>query len=380
MHVGDLHLGTSIGDFDLIEDQTHILDQLVEIAQRRRVDAALIAGDVYDRAVPSEAAVRIFSRFLAALADSGVRACIISGNHDSDERLNFASGLLRASGVYICAKYEGTLAHELLEDEFGPLHLYLMPFVKASQVRHYHPEAHIENYDDAVRTALEGANIDPAARNVIVAHQFVARTAAGPLPGGAVPAPSVGLVELVGAQRFDAFDYAALGHIHSAQAVGRPVVRYSGTPLKYSLSEASDEKSAAIVTLGAKGDVRIDLEPLRPLRDLRRLRGRMEQLLAPQNLSGTDDFIFATLTDEDPIDNAMGIFQQYYPNTVQIEYDNAHTRALREAELTPTGERRDFDEIIGDFYRLIYGCEIGEDERALMREVAREAGVAHEAG
>lgn len=382
LHLGDLHIGRSIGEFDLTADQAYILDQLVEIARRRKAGAVLIAGDVYDRAVPSEAAVRLFDRFLRRLCECGIRAYIISGNHDSEERLGFASSLLRASGVYIAARYEGALAREVLTDEFGEIDLYLLPFVKASQVRHCHPEVEINNYDDAVRTAIAQAGVDPARRSVIVAHQFVAGRSRAPRLSGSESSAtrSVGLVERVGADCFDAFDYAALGHIHSAQAVGREQVRYAGSPLKYSLSEANDDKFATVVTLGAKGDVRVELEPLHPLRDLRRLRGRMKQLLAPENVTGRDDFVFVTLTDEDAVDDAMSIFQQYYPNTVQIEYDNERTRALQAADAAPTGEPRDFDGIVSDFYRLIYGGEISEDERALMRALARRAGVIDEAG
>lgn len=381
LHLGDLHIGKSLGDFDLIRDQAYILDQTLEIAEKNGVEAVLLAGDIYDKAAPSEAAVGLFDRFLCRIAEKGMRAYVITGNHDSDERMNFGSSLFRASHIYIAARQEGRLHRETLRDEYGELDVYLLPFVKASQVRHFYPEEKIDSYDDALRVLIKNSGVDPSRRSVLVAHQFVTGASAEPALGGSEsPAVrNVGLVEKVGADCFDAFDYVALGHIHSAQAVGREQVRYAGSPLKYSLSEAESEKYATIVRMGKKGDTEIRLEPLRPLRDLRHIRGRLEQLLTPENISAPEDLIYATLTDEDFIDNAMGIFQQYYPNTVSIEYDNAHTRAIRQAELAQPGEHRSFEELSADFYRLVYGCEISREELRVMREAAKEAGVLNEA-
>lgn len=377
LHLGDLHIGKSLGDFDLIDDQAFILDQLTCIAERNGADAVLIAGDIYDKSVPSEAAVSLFDRFLRTLSEKSIRAYIITGNHDSDERLNFGSSLFRSGGVFISAKYEGRLARETVEDESGPVNIWLLPFVKASQVRHFFPDEKIPDYDAAVRAVIAHSGLDPEQRNVLVAHQFVTGRA-DPVTGGSESAAvrNVGLVEKIDAGCFRDFDYVALGHIHSAQQVGRPEIRYAGSPLKYSLTET--EKYATIVRLGAKGDVEVTLEKLTPMRDLRHLRGKLGQLLAKENISAPEDFIYATLTDEEPVDNAMGIFQQYYPNTVAIDYDNAHTRGLTRPGPAEAEERRSFEELISDFYRLIYGCDMDEDELELMREAAREAGVTDE--
>lgn len=380
LHLGDLHIGKSIGEFDLTEDQEYILEQIVGIAEKKKVDAILIAGDVYDKAVPSEAAVRLFDAFLCRIAEKKIATYIVSGNHDSDERMHFGSSLFRASNIYIAAKYEGVLFRQTLEDAEGKLNLYLMPFLKASQVRHFYPDEEIADYDGAVRVVLEKSGIDPKERNLLVAHQFVAGKTAEPQLGGSESAAvqNVGLVEKIGADCFADFDYVALGHIHSAQAVGRDCVRYAGSPLKYSLSEAENDKSVTVVELGKKGDVKIELEPLVPLRGLRHIRGRMEQLLAKENISSPNDFIYVTLTDEEVIDNAMGIFQQVYPNTVSIEYDNSHTKGLRQTESFRTPESRTFRELISDFYKLVYGCEMDRDEWKLMKEIAEEVGVADE--
>lgn len=381
LHLSDIHIGRTIGGFDLIDDQRYILDQIIDMAEKDGVDAILIAGDVYDKAVPGESAVKLLDYFLCRLAGKGMDTFIISGNHDSDERMNFGSSLFRASNIFISAKYEGRLFKRTVTDSQGTVNIYLMPFIKASQVRHFFPDEEIATYDDAVRVVLEKSDIDPQERNILVAHQFVAGKTAEPQLGGSesVSTQKVGLVEKIGWDCFDAFDYVALGHIHSPQSVGRNEIRYAGSPLKYSRSEAGDDKSVTIAELGEKGKVRIEQRPLRPMRDLRHVRGRMDQLLAKENITAPGDFIFATLTDEDAKENVMGIFQQYYPNTVAIEYDNSHTRQLQQPELSEIAENKSFDDIISDFYKLIYGCEISDDERKLMKETAREAGIVDEA-
>lgn len=380
LHLGDLHLGKSLGDFDLIRDQRYILDQILEIIKKESVDGILIAGDVYDKAIPSEAATNLLDYFLCSLAKLGVRVFMISGNHDSDDRLNFGSNLFEANQIYIAAVYNGNLYKQTIRDEFGEADIYLLPFVKASQVRHFFPDAGIGSYDDAVRVILEHASIDQERRNVIVAHQFVAGRGGDPMLGGSecVGTQSVGLVEKIGYDCFDDFDYVALGHIHSPQRVGREEVRYSGSPLKYSLSEVNNRKSVPMITLGKKGDTRIDLIPLKPLRDVRHIKGKMEVLLDKKNIKDPEDFIYVTLTDEDMISDAMGIFQQVYPNTIKIDYDNRHTREIEQVDISRIAENKSFSELISDFYRLMYQCEISEEEMDILRMAAREAGVIDE--
>lgn len=381
LHLGDLHIGKSIGEFDLIEDQKYILDQILDIAAKNDIKYILIAGDVYDKSVPSEAAVRLFDYFICRLAKERIKTFIITGNHDSDERMHFGSSLFEARDIYICAKYNGELFRREVEDEEGKVNIYLMPFIKASQVRHFFPDEKIENYDDAVRVVLDKSRIDPKERNILVAHQFVAGRSADPQLGGSesVSTQTVGLVEKIGADCFKDFDYVALGHIHSAQSVGREEIRYAGSPLKYSLSEASSQKFATIVNLGKKGETDIRLEPLHPMRDLRHIKGRMRQLLKEENIVAPEDFIYVTLTDEDFIDNVMSIFQQHYPNTIRIEYDNSHTKEIRQTDVAQIAVNKTFGEMISDFYQLVYGCEIGEEELALMNKIAGEAGVINEA-
>ena len=381
LHVGDLHLGKSLGDFDLTEDQEYLLDQLLGIAEQQAVDAVLLAGDIYDKAVPSETATRLLDYFLSSLAKRDICVYMVSGNHDSDERLNYGSRLFETNHIFISTKYDGHLYKRTLKSGEDEADIYLLPFVKASQVRHFLPDAKIESYDDAVRAILDKETIDQTRSNVLVAHQFVMGKSEDPRLSGSesLGTQSVGTVEKIGYDCFDQFDYVALGHIHSPQQVGRKEVRYSGSPLKYSLSEVNNEKSVSLVTLSGKGEVEIELVPVKPMRNMRHLKGKIKDLLDKANVTAPEDFIYATLTDEEIVNDAMSIFQQVYPNTVKIDYDNSHTREIEQADISRIAENRSFDELISDFYRQMYGCEISEEEMDEMRTAAREAGVLHEA-
>ena len=377
IHLGDVHLGKSLGDFDLFDDQKYMLDRIVDLAVQKKADAVLIAGDVYDRAMPNEQAVVLLDAFLNDLVEKGIRVLMISGNHDSDERLGYGSRMFEQSGVSICARYEGTLEKRTIRDEFGEVDIWLLPFVKASQVRYYHPDEKITDYDFAVKAVIRNAQIDPDRRNIIVSHQFVSGPSSDPYLGGSecVGTRSVGQVEKIGYDCFDMFDYAALGHIHSPQEVGRKEVRYSGSPLKYSLNEVDNDKSVPVVTIGKKGSVDIELVKIKPLRDMRHLKGPLIRLIDKNTAQDTNDFIYATLTDEDVIDDAMGIMQQVYPNTVRIDYDNSRTREVTQVNAPDAARHMTFEELAGDFYEKMFGCSINEEEMRILKETAKEAGI-----
>ena len=381
LHLGDLHLGKTLCDFELIEDQRYILDQILCIADQKSIDGVLIAGDVYDKSVPSEAATKLLDYFLIQLAKKGIKVFMVSGNHDSDDRLNYGSALFASNQIFISAVFDGTLPKQSFMDGDKEIAIYMLPFVKASQVRHYFPDEKIESYDDAVRIIIRNTPINKKGKNILVAHQFVAGKGEDPALAGSESAgtQSVGMVEKIGYDCFDAFDYVALGHIHSPQRVGRDEIRYAGSPLKYSLSEVNNEKSVVLITVSTDEGVQIELVPLRPMRDMRHIKGPMRELLDKRNVTAPEDFIYATLTDEDVINDAMGIFQQVYPNTVRIDYDNSHTRELEQADISRIAENKSFAELIEDFYRLMYGCEITDEEMDVMRMAAREAGVINEA-
>lgn len=380
LHIGDLHIGRSLFDFSLIDDQRFILDQIISVAHQREVEAVIIAGDVYDRAVPSEEAVGLFDHFLRELASRHIKTFVISGNHDSDERLNFGSSLFETNEIYISSKFDGKLFKKELKDKDKTINIYLLPFVKASQVRHFYPDAEIETYEDAVRTIIDNADINEAETNILAAHQFVAGKGKETIFSGSESAGvlNVGLVEQIGASCFERFDYVALGHIHAPQQLGRETLRYCGSPLKYSLSEINNDKSMPLISI-EDGNVSVELIPLEPKRDMRHIKGRMEQLLDKENIRSPEDFVYVTLTDEDVISDAMGIFQQVYPNTVRIDYDNDHTRELERVDITRIGENKSFDELISEFYQMVYKCDISDEELSIMMDAAREAGVLDEA-
>ena len=372
-HLSDLHLGKRVCEFSMLEDQKYILEQILALLDAHPVDGVLLAGDLYDKPVPPAEAVRLLDWFLTQLAARGLPVFAISGNHDSADRVAFGSALLETSRVYVSPVFSGAPQPLCLADEHGPVDVYLLPFLKPASVRHVWPDEPIESYNDALACVLRHCTPDPGHRSVLVAHQFVAGAAACESEE-----PSVGGVDSVDAALFDAFDYVALGHIHSPQKVGREEVRYAGSPLKYSLSEVNHIKSVPLVTLGEKGKVSVELIPLSPMRDLRHIKGSIRELLDKKHVQSPEDFIYATLTDEEIIGDAMGIFQQVYPNTVKIDYDNSHTREIEQVDLSHIVENKSFSELISDFYQLMYQCEISEEEMDYMKMAAREAGVIHE--
>lgn len=379
IHLGDLHIGKIVHGYSMIGDQIYILEHIIKIAKEHKVDAVLIAGDVYDKSIPSEEAVCVLDSFLCQLAENGISTYIISGNHDSDERLHFGSRLFAKRGIYIAAKYDGKLCVQSFKDAYGTVNIYMLPFVKRSQVQHFYPDEEIDSYDKAVRVALASADMKEGERGVLLAHQFVVGSGAEPRLGGSENATvqNVGTVEKVSADCFAPFDYVALGHIHSPQKIGREEVRYAGSPLKYSLSEIDNEKSVPLVTLEEKGKVTITKIPLEPLRDMRHLTGKLEQLLDTDYIKSPEDYIYVTLTDEDAIPEAMTRIRQHYPYTMKIDYDNTYTKNRENIQMAEE-RKQSFSELIADFYSMMYGKPIGEEEMKLMMEVAGEAGVISE--
>ena len=380
MHLGDLHIGKSLGDFDLYEDQKYILEQILNLIKEKSVDVLLIAGDVYDKAIPGEKSVQLLDYFLKRLVETGIKTYMISGNHDSDERLNFGSSLFESNNIYINSTFNGILKRYSLYDKFGELNIYLLPFVKASQVQHFFPEEKIDSYDMAVRTIIKHSDFDAKKRNILVAHQFVAGKEDPEIAGSeGLSVHNVGMVEKIGYGSLAEFDYVALGHIHSPQSVGLKHIRYCGSPIKYSLSEVNNNKSVPIITFKDKGEVLVEFAPLLPMRDIRHLKGNIKNLLDKKNISCENDFIYATLTNEDIVNDAMGIFREYYPNTVKIDYDNSHTKEIENVDITRITQNKTFDELIKDFYMQMYSCDMGEEELEIMKWAAKEAGVGNEA-
>ena len=325
LHLADLHLGKRVNGFSMLEDQAHILRQILAILDDEQPDGVLIAGDVYDKSVPSVEAVGLLDGFLTELRARGVPVLLISGNHDSPERLAFGGRVMDSCGIHISPVYDGALAPVTLHDELGPVHVWLLPFVKPAHVRRWFPDADIESYTDAMAEAVAHMDIDTAARNVLVTHQFVtggARSGSEEL--------SVGGTDNVDSGVFAPFDYVALGHLHGAQHIGRETIRYAGSPLKYSFSEARQHKSVTVVTLGEKGDVQVRTVALTPLRELREIRGSYDELTARSFYEHTtyrSDYLHLILTDEQDVFDAMSRLRTIYPYLMTLDYDNARTRA-----------------------------------------------------
>ena len=366
IHLSDLHLGKRVNEFSMLEDQQYILTEILQIIDQEKPDGVMIAGDVYDKSVPSAEAVALLDDFLVRLAKRGLQGFLISGNHDSPERMAFGGRLMAQSGVHLAPVYDGKVRPITLTDEYGPVNLYLLPFLKPAHVRRCFPEREILTYTDALAAAIEAMGVNPAQRNVLVTHQFV--TGAARCDSEEI---SVGGTDNVDVSVFEPFDYVALGHIHGPQQVGRETVRYCGTPLKYSFSEAKHQKSVTVVELGEKGAVSVHTVPLTPMRDLAELRGTYEELTFRGFYDGTSyprDYVHITLTDEEDIPDAVSKLRIIYPNLMKLDYDNKRTRAgivLEGAE----DQQRSPLELLEEFYEKQNGQPMGEEQRAFAKSL-----------
>ena len=367
LHISDLHLGKRVNEYSMLEDQAHILEQILKIADQEQAQGVLIAGDVYDKPVPPAEAVRLLDYLLSSFADRKIPVFFISGNHDSRDRLSFGAELFKKGGVYMAS--EGFLEKVDREDEYGELSIWLMPFLKPAQVRSVYPEKDIQTYTDAVRAVLEEADLDPATRNILVAHQFVA---------GAVQCESeevsIGGLDQVDVSVFDGFEYVALGHLHRPQSVTRETVRYCGTPLKYSFSEVHDQKSVTIVELKEKGETAIKTVPLTPLRDMKELKGTYLQLTSrPFYETQERDYYFhITLTDEEDVMDAVGKLRMIYPNLMKLDYDNVRVRTQMQYEEMEAVEQKRPDEVVAEFYQVVNGRPLSDEQSKLVEEMMEE--------
>lgn len=370
LHLADLHLGKRVNGFSMLEDQAHILRQILAILDDEQPDGVLIAGDVYDKSVPSVEAVELLDGFLTELRTRGVPVLLISGNHDSPERLAFGGRVMDSCGIHISPVYNGALAPVTLHDEFGPVHVWLLPFVKPAHVRRWFLDADIESYTDAVAEAVAHMDIDTAARNVLVTHQFVT----GGTRSGSEEL-SVGGTDNVDSGVFAPFDYVALGHLHGAQHIGRETIRYAGSPLKYSFSEARQHKSVTVVTLGEKGDVQVRTVALTPLRELREIRGSYDELTARSFYEHTtyrSDYLHLILTDEQDVFDAMSRLRTIYPYLMTLDYDNARTRAAGGMSVPAETERRTPLELFEALYTRQNHRPMSDVQRAYIAQLMEQ--------
>ncbi len=324
-HLSDLHIGKTVNGFSMLEEQRHIFEQIIGYIKTEKPGAVLIAGDIYDRAVPGIEAVRLFDDFLTSLAATEVTVLIISGNHDSPERLNYASRLLSEQKLHLCGVFGGTLKSVTLADEHGEVDFWLLPFIKPSGVRGMFPDKEIESYTDALTAALETATIDDSHRNVLLSHQFYTSAGVTPIRSESEINP-VGGLDAVDAAILSHFDYVALGHLHGGQKVGENA-RYAGSPVKYSLSEWKHHKTITLVELCEKGKVEITPLPLTPLHDMREIKGTLAALTSDEVLSQAnhEDYLRVILTDDEEIIDPIGKLRSHYPNVMALDFENVRT-------------------------------------------------------
>lgn len=364
IHLSDLHLGKRVNEFSMLEDQEYILTKIVNIIDEEKPQGVLIAGDVYDKSIPSAEAVELFDDFLVRLSRRNLKVFVISGNHDSAERIAFGGRLMDKSGIYMSPVYNGKVEPITLTDEFGEVNFYMLPFVKPSNVRRFYPDEEIITYTEALKVAVDNMRIDTGKRNLLITHQFVigaTRTESEEI--------SVGGADNVDASAFEDFDYVALGHIHRAQKCGSEYVRYSGTPLKYSFSEAKDEKTVTVVDIKEKGRIDLTYIPLVPKRDMVEIKGKYDELTLKSFYEGTsysEDYMHITLTDEEDIPDVLTKLRVIYKNVMKLDYDNLRTRHLAEIiGVADVNTKMPFEHF-SEFYELQNGQAMSEEQAHFM--------------
>lgn len=367
VHLSDLHLGKKVNEFSMIEDQQYILRKILEIIDAERPDGVIIAGDVYDKTVPSAEAIALLDDFLFSLSKRDLKVFVISGNHDSAERLAFCTRLIERSGVHISQTYNGHVETVRLEDEYGLVDICLLPFVKPVNVRKFYPDEDIESYTDAIKIALSDVDTADGIRKVLVTHQFVTGASRSESEDF-----SVGGSDNIDASVFEDFDYVALGHIHGPQNIGSERIRYCGTPLKYSFSEAEQNKSVTVINLGIDGNLDVRTRELEPLHDMVELKGSYEELTLKSFYEGTSyqtDYVHITLTDEDDIPDAIFKLRVIYHNLMKLDYDNARTRHISEITRSENVDKKTPLELCEEFFEKQNGSKPDKQQEDFLTEL-----------
>ncbi|MBH1940422.1 exonuclease SbcCD subunit D [Mobilitalea sibirica] len=372
LHTSDLHIGKRVNEFSMLEDQEYILEQILNIVDEHKPEGILIAGDIYDKGIPGVEAVTLFDRFLTRLHKKGLAVFMVSGNHDSSERIDFGGRIMEENRIHIAGTYQGKLDRVTLSDEYGLLYIYLMPFVKPAIVRRYYPE--VETYQEAVEAILNHEEIDNSKRNILIAHQFITSGETRPEQCDSENI-SIGGLDNIDASVFEAFDYVALGHLHGPQRIGRDTIRYAGSPLKYSFSEAQQIKSVTLVTIAQKTEVTYEKLPLVPLRDMREIKGPMEALTDPKIYSqaNTLDYIHATLTDEEDIYDPIGKLRSVYPNIMRLDFENRKTLWNVDAKMAATDlEQKNDMELFEEFFEVQNNVPMSVEQKEIMQNLLEE--------
>ena len=370
LHLSDLHIGKRVNEFSMIEEQKYILNQILNVIDDERVESVLIAGDIYDKSVPSAEAVLIFDEFLTNLADRNLTVFVISGNHDSPERIAFGNRLMKECCVYMSPVFNGDIRHITLKDEYGSVNIYMLPFIKPVNVKKVYPDAEADSYSDAVKFVIDKMDVNKSERNIIVAHQLV--TGAGRCDSEDI---SIGGMDNVDASVFEPFDYVALGHIHRPQSISRDTLRYSGTPLKYSFSEMNHNKSLTIVDMLEKGNISIDTSHiLVPEHDMREIRGRYMEITDRNFYIGTniEDYLHIILEDEEDIPDVLGRLRSIYPNIMKLDYDNLRTRTNNDIDSASDLEEKTPMQLFEEFFRLQNNADMNSRQRELIEGIIED--------
>lgn len=366
MHLSDLHIGKKVNEYSMLQDQIYILKEILRIIDNEKVETVIIAGDVYDRSLPPNEALELFDEFLYQLSGRNVNVFVISGNHDSPERISYGGRMMTENKIFLSPVYDGNVKPITLNDDYGEVNFYLLPFVRPADIRRYFPDENIENYTDAVKVAIDNMNVDFSERNILVTHQFVT---------GAELSESediiVGGTDNVSGEVFDGFDYVALGHIHREQTVGKDNIRYCGTPLKYSFSEAKNIKSVTILDFNDKGNIEYFKIPLTPFRDMREIRGTYYELTLKSSYesTNTEDYLHITLTDEEDIPDAIGKLRSIYPNIMKLDYDNLRTRGSGTVDAIENIESKSPFELFADLFKQQNNQDMSEEQEEIMRNL-----------
>ena len=356
LHLSDLHIGKNVNGFSMVDEQRHVFKQIIGYIKSENPDAIIIAGDVYDRAVPVIEAVRVFDDFLTELANLNIAVLLISGNHDSAERMNFASRLLTDKKIYLCGTFNGTINKVILNDIYGEINFYLLPFIK--------PEI--------VSETIENAGIDYTARNALISHQFYIKSGESPIRSESEINP-VGGLDAIDCSILEKFDYVALGHLHGSQKIGAEHICYAGSPVKYSFSEWKQVKSVKLVELNEKNNIKITDLPLAPLHDMREIKGELEKLLSDEisNLANKEDYLRVILTNEDEIIDPMGKIRSVYPNVMALAFENSRAN-IDISEITPDFEKIEnlspYD-LFSEFFLDINGSVMSEEQLEIVKEL-----------
>lgn len=374
LHISDLHIGKKLREADFTQDQIHILDEIIRIVDIEKPDSIMIAGDIYDRSVPPANAVNLFDDFLTKLEKRKLNVFIVSGNHDSPERLNYGKEILGKNQIYIAGTFRGELDKVVLEDEYGILNVYLLPYIKPSVVSNFYKEE-ISTYEVAARVVIEASNVDQSQRNILIAHQFVTNAGVEPERSDS-EVLSIGGLDNIDVSVFDAFDYVALGHIHGPQKIGRDTVRYSGTPLKYSFSECKQKKSVTCIDFGEKNQIQIGLIPLSPLKDMRVLKDKLDNLLYDKKYieSNCEDYIHAIITDEEDIYDPIGKLRTVYPNILLLEVENAKSKVNENSKTSASGDvaSRSPMDLFREFYINQNNVDLTDTQEDILKQIMEE--------